>query len=533
MANTGKWCTALDVLSSTKWKVNRSVLPIMDHLFEAGTPIGKMPDSESPMTSRPIPDNASFREISQMRAAEEIVQAKKRQTHSLRADYLLKMKNAKEFLNASEIFIPHNADFRGRAYPIHPHLQHMGSDVPRGLLQFSEAKPLGERGLQWLYIHCANAFGEDKISFEDRVEFAKANLSHICRSGKSVETACEADAWWKSAGKPFQCLATCQEIYRALQESDPRQYLCGLPVHADGSCNGLQHFVALSRDDVGAAHVNMLKTSPSDTPADAYTGVLKVVLELIEKDARSGHPQAQMLQGHVKRLTIKQTVMTTVYGVTMHGAWHQIARQLRSQNMDLTTPEIEACAKYLAKTTLHSLGQVFKRAREVQDWLRSVGRKIVTQSREPLSWTTPLGIPVLQPYVSADAYMVNRKTTGERMGMTAVMELNQANSAKQANAFPPNFIHSLDSSHMYLTALECANHGIAFAGVHDSFWTHPCDMDLLRVLTRQEFINLHTTPLLERLRSALQLQYEVCLPQLPRPGTFDLKNIVEAEYFFA
>lgn len=29
------------------------------------------------------------------------------------------------------------------------------------------------------------------------------------------------------------------------------------------------------------------------------------------------------------------------------------------------------------------------------------------------------------------------------------------NSQKQASAFPPNFIHSLDATHMLLTALEC------------------------------------------------------------------------------
>lgn len=41
-------------------------------------------------------------------------------------------------------------------------------DVPRGLLRFAEAKPLGERGLRWLYIHLANVYGKDKLSFRDR-----------------------------------------------------------------------------------------------------------------------------------------------------------------------------------------------------------------------------------------------------------------------------------------------------------------------------------------------------------------------------
>lgn len=30
---------------------------------------------------------------------------------------------------------------------------------------------------------------------------------------------------------------------------------------------------------------------------------------------------------------------------------------------------------------------------------------------------------------------------------------------RQRNAFPPNFIHSLDASHMMMTALACRDHG--------------------------------------------------------------------------
>lgn len=38
-----------------------------------------------------------------------------------------------------------------------------------------------------------------------------------------------------------------------------------------------------------------------------------------------------MLDGFVKRKVIKQTVMTTVYGVTRYGARLQIARQLKGK----------------------------------------------------------------------------------------------------------------------------------------------------------------------------------------------------------
>ena len=48
---------------------------------------------------------------------------------------------------------------------------------------------------------------------------------------------------------------------------------------------------------------------------------------------------------------------------------------------------------------------------------------------------------------------------------------------KQRNAFPPNYIHSLDSSHMMLTSLHCLHAGVTFVSVHDCYWTHACTVD--------------------------------------------------------
>lgn len=55
-------------------------------------------------------------------------------------------------MNEDGFYFPHNLDFRGRAYPMHPNLNHLGADLSRGLLQFADAKPLGPDGLRWLEI---------------------------------------------------------------------------------------------------------------------------------------------------------------------------------------------------------------------------------------------------------------------------------------------------------------------------------------------------------------------------------------------
>ena len=81
-------------------------------------------------------------------------------------------------------YLPHNIDFRGRAYPIPPHLNHIGDDLSRGLIRFAEARPLGKSGLRWLKIHLAGLYGFDKGSFDERVQFTEDHLDDIFDSAE-------------------------------------------------------------------------------------------------------------------------------------------------------------------------------------------------------------------------------------------------------------------------------------------------------------------------------------------------------------
>ncbi|KAF8130913.1 hypothetical protein K438DRAFT_1555549, partial [Mycena galopus ATCC 62051] len=77
------------------------------------------------------------------------------------------------FLNDT-FYLPHNVDFRGRAYPLLPHLNHIGDDLSCGLLTFAEKKPLGARGFCWLKIHLSNLYGYD--NFDERAAFTDTHL---------------------------------------------------------------------------------------------------------------------------------------------------------------------------------------------------------------------------------------------------------------------------------------------------------------------------------------------------------------------
>jgi DNA-directed RNA polymerase, mitochondrial len=138
------------------------------------------------------------------------------------------------------------------------------------------------------------------------------------------------------------------ELKAALDSPIPHAYESALPVHQDGTCNGLQHYAALGGDARGARQVNLEDT---DRPSDVYTYVAKMVEKRMRDDLERNSDDnkfAKMLVGKVSRKVVKQTVMTTVYGVTFVGAREQIERQLKDRG-DVPVEECYLAAAYLAK----------------------------------------------------------------------------------------------------------------------------------------------------------------------------------------
>jgi len=97
------------------------------------------------------------------------------------------------------MYFPHNCDFRGRVYPITPHLNHMGADLNRGILTFSEGKRIGEDGLYWLKVHFANKWGKDKLPLDDRAAYAEEMEDVIHRCAEDPRNNLE----WLQAENPW------------------------------------------------------------------------------------------------------------------------------------------------------------------------------------------------------------------------------------------------------------------------------------------------------------------------------------------
>ena len=84
-----------------------------------------------------------------------------------------------------------------------------------------------------------------------------------------------------------------------------------------------------------------------------------------------------------------------------------------------------------------------------------------------------------------------------------------------------------------LQAIEMEKRGLHFSAVHDSYWTHPCDIEEMNTVLRESFIDLYTQPLLEQLRQTWQMRYPTIeFPEIPAKGDLDLNDVRSAPYFF-
>ena len=539
----------VDVLGRTAWRINRDVFNVMLEAWNSGEEVANLPPAEKVFPEIQKPTDPSDREarLKWYYAVRE-VENEKSGLHSNRCFQNFQMEIAKSYLNET-FYLPHNIDFRGRAYPIPPYLNQMGADNCRGLLLFDNGRQLGSRGLRWLKIHLANVYGYDKASLTDRENFP---VQHYADVVDSVNNPLGGKRWWLSAEDPWQCLATCIELKNALDFSDPAQYVSHLPIHQDGSCNGLQHYAALGGDIAGAKQVNL---EPGDRPADVYTGVAELVKAEIKEDAAMGDELAQALVGKVSRKIVKQTVMTNVYGVTFLGAIRQVRRQVDDilpEFKNANSPRSGTAATYIARKIFKALGAMFSGAHDIQYWLgdcanrissslspaqlqqigaseantsspvkvksdpgakglrrskkKADGIALASTFRSSVIWTTPLKLPVVQPYRTSKGQRI--KTNMQDITIVEPTIADSVNKRKQLQAFPPNFIHSLDATHMILSALQCDERGLTFSAVHDSFWTHASDVDTLNTLLRDAFIRMHSEDIIGRLAAEFKTRYQ-------------------------
>ena len=266
-----------------------------------------------------------------------------------------------------------------------------------------------------------------------------------------------------------------------------------------------------------------------DAPASLYAEVAAQVASLVEREAEQGNAMAAMLEGWITRKVVKQTVMTVAYGVTAVGARRQIYGQLEKAGFDAN--HTYPASQYLSKLVREAVAQTCPAVCNAMKWLAQCAR-IIAKSGSSVCWTTPAGLVVEQPYRRSDAFRID--TLLQRISINRRHNECPVSVQRQVNGFAPNFVHSLDAEHMMRTALAAHDHDIRFAAVHDSYWTHACDMGHLSDVLRTEFMKLHASPLLAVLYDELAGKHQdLELPPPPDTGDLVLTDMLQSKYFFS
>lgn len=545
--------TSLNAMQETPWSINKGVYEVMRTLWETtGGGIAGMPFKDG----KDIPEKPI--DIDTNEAALKAWKGKAASTHNdnfkSRSKVIAlsqKLWVAEKYLNEEAIYFPHVMDWRGRAYAVPGFVNPQSDDTGKALIQFSKGKTLGETGAAWLAIHLANTYGYDKVDFDKRIEWAELNTEAIM---DSALRPVEGERFWLNADKPFQFLAACFEWLGFKMQGN--NYVSHIAVALDGSCNGLQNFSAMLRDERGGRATNLV---PSEKPSDIYQEVANVVQGMINIDAEDGLKEALVWNSAlyktdgkwehkpIGRKLTKRNTMTRPYSVTAFGMRDQLVGELDDMlkddaiKLNCEKAEVSGVAYYLADKNLKAISTVVVAAEEAMKWLQEVA-KVVSSNNLPVVWHTPIGIPVRQFYTNQLAEFVKVYVAGKPREVQFNRYGSTLNPRKQTAGISPNFVHGCDASHMMRTISMCKDAGINdFSMIHDSYGVHCCDTELLGNTLRQAFVAQYSVDVLGNFRDEIVEQLVNSgaedlvkkIPELPAYGTLDLTVVLDSEYFFA
>lgn len=539
-ADLGPTMQALNALQAVSWEVNQEVLSTVQACWHANLRIG-MPQKEpieippSPVARKKgedlTPEEQELLTDWKHEAAELYTQEKERRSKSFQTARVVRL--AAEYAHHSAFWYVWYADFRGRLYPTTSGFNPQGSDLAKGLLRFHASKPLGERGWYWFRVHGANRYGNDKISYDERVKWVDDNHAHFIRAANDPMSHRDI---WASADKPWQFLAWLFEYrdadalaHTGLHVTDFRSKL---PVGLDGTCNGLQHFSAMLRDATGGAATNLV---PAALPADIYAAVAEVCTGTLRRAADDpvGFDWRAYIakhgEGKIPRKLAKRPVMTLPYGATRQSCTKYIFEYIMETDRDHFTGNFSA-ACWLTPYLWHSIGEVVVAAKQAMQWLQQVAG-VLAKENEPITWTTYDGFPVYQGMRVIHSTKIDTQLGG-RFQLRIGNFTDDIDRNKQRQGASPNFVHSQDATHLRMVVRACKEAGInSLAMIHDDFGTHAGDIEKMQQIIRETFVKLYAEhDPLQALTDQYSDQYE--LPPIPAQGALDINSVRQSAYFF-
>ena len=443
-------------------------------------------------------------------------------------------------------------DYRGRIYYRETMFNFQASDYERGLFLFDDAKKVTPEGFRWMCIHAANSYNAsynimeipswctsdyaiylaeqgletisvDKMTLRDRELWTLNNLSDI-----------ELVSAFNSLGnaeKPVAFLAVAHEIVNYISASNKGlDYYSSLPVPIDGSNNGWQHLGAISKDVQTGELVGLV---PVGIQRDFYVATAKELIGLTKDEHRQSVLSAMPMK-KIRKGISKRGSMTRAYSAGAQKIADNMVNDLRKEGYDIEYDISDKDCLGFSRDLVKAIELVCSGPLKTMKFFQHIVQAVLESGHNHIAWFTPSGFYVhyekfyeRQEKVKGTIVGVGKRDQVYHVGRTVS---DKADPRGFACGISPNYIHSLDASHMAKVITEWDGD---FGAVHDSFSTHPSDVDDLLALTKKVFIDMYDHPnYFDQIETSIVTGYEGFVEQ-PELGDLNIKEIKDSDYFFA
>lgn len=557
---------ALERLRGQAWQLNEQVLEVLQAhppatSMELVTRNGAMFTYKFDGTHGHVPANATHADGTPFLGYKD---AKLQRMMSKMFEYSQVVAKAQMVKDNGGVFYQEvSCDYRGRVYYAEPFLEFQGSDISRSLFLFADKKKVGTEGMYWLYVHAATTYNEsytvdqladldwtttdyiaylkeegldsisvDKMTIKDRFEWTKANLS---RFFSHAEGRNSSPIFQMSAEKPYAFQASLFEIAGYL--ADTENYKSGLPIPIDGSNNGWQHLAAMSKDKHAGVLVSL---THSHLQKDFYVAVAKDLVKLMP----DWFEERAIPMKHIRKGIAKRGSMTRAYSAGKTRIAKNMYDDCHVEGFTALYNISELDCEILAGNLIKAINQVCSGPLKTTKYLQKIADHELNSGRKTLEWVTPSGFPV----VYKAYFQHERKQRGTIRGIAGnkdgrVMHVVRVDVVTKdtgekvpcrrsfASGISPNFVHSMDASHMANTINAF---GGVFAAVHDSFATHSSDVGLLQEVTKMTFIAQYDVEnFFDYIQRQVMLSPDTFAVEQPALGKLDIQGVMSSDYFFS
>ena len=224
--------------------------------------------------------------------------------------------------------------------------------------------------------------------------------------------------------------------------------------------------------------------------------------------------------------------MTTSYGVTKRSAIRYVIDDYLRATDFIRPREHYSAAAYLMDFVWPAISAVVVKGKQAMSWLDKAGKQIIKNKGDvegAITWVTPSGFLASQAYYEYEEHNVATKLHGH-VRIKVLVDSPDASPSRHSLGISPNFIHSMDASHLHLTTARMAKEipNVSLAMIHDSFGTHAADTEVLFNVLRDEFVKMYQN------NDPLQdFANKYKLPAPPAKGKLDLEEVRRSLYVFS